>query len=103
MKPPPPEGYIHNGRVAWGMPRRIGVNLLAGVYRCPLGWEIAPGLDGSWEANPAGLIERKALPPGEVSAPPFTEAKVVRKVNRMAALVRRELLLENGDGEQEEV
>ncbi len=85
MKTAAPEGYIHNGRIAWGMPKRIGILFLTGAYICPPGWHVAPGLDNSWEANPEGIVERKALPPGEAPAPPYIEAKLVRKVKEMAA------------------
>lgn len=62
------DGFLHNGRMAWEMPRRIGARYLGGVYLSPPGWDPVAKFDPSWHRQ-GDYIVRKTL------APPVVEAR----------------------------
>ena len=54
-----PGQYLHNGRVAWEMPRRIGALYLCAAYLTAEGWAAVSGLGGEWEEHEDGYLVKR--------------------------------------------
>jgi len=53
--------YLHNGRTACALVRRVGLMYLRGAYLLPQGWDVVEALDGCWWTDSEGNIVRREL------------------------------------------